>query len=53
MQLKWITRNAFKILIEKSMGKRPLEKSRLRWEDNVGMYHAEIGNRKYELDPFS
>jgi hypothetical protein len=30
-------RNAYKILIGKPEGKRPLVKPRLRWEDNIRM----------------
>ena len=31
-------RSAFKILIGKTTGKRPLGRSRRRWEDNIRMY---------------
>jgi hypothetical protein len=30
-------RNAYKILVGKSEGKRPLERPRYRWEDNIEM----------------
>jgi hypothetical protein len=30
-------RNAYRILVEKSERKRPLEKPRRRWEDNIKM----------------
>jgi hypothetical protein len=30
-------RNAYKILVRKSEGKRPLRKLRHRWEENIGM----------------
>jgi hypothetical protein len=36
-------RNAYKILVGKPEGKRPLGKSRRRWEDNIKMYLREIG----------
>ena len=36
-------RSAFKILTGKSTGKRPLERPRLRWEDNIRMDLEEIG----------
>jgi hypothetical protein len=31
-------KNAYKILVEKPEGKRPLGRPRLRWEDNIKMY---------------
>ena len=36
-------RNAFKILTDKSTGKRPLGRSRRRWEDNIRMDLDEVG----------
>ena len=36
-------RSAFKIVTAKPTGKRPLERSRHRWEDNIRMYPKEIG----------
>ena len=36
-------RSAFKILTGKPTGKRPLGRSRLRWEDNIRMDLEEIG----------
>ena len=36
-------RNAFKIVTGKSTGKRPLGKSRCRWEDNIRIDLEEIG----------
>jgi hypothetical protein len=36
-------RNAFNIFVEKSEGKKPLGRSRRRWEDNVRMDLREIG----------
>jgi hypothetical protein len=36
-------RNAFRILVGKPEGKRPLEINRCRWEDNISMDLREIG----------
>ena len=36
-------KSAFKILTGKSTGKRPLGRSRRRWEDNISMDLKEIG----------
>jgi hypothetical protein len=36
-------RNAYKILVEKPEGKRPLGRSRSRWEDNIRMNVRETG----------
>jgi hypothetical protein len=36
-------RNAYKILVENSEGKRPLGRPRRRWEDNIKMVIREIG----------
>ena len=36
-------RSAFKILAGKPTGKRPLERPRRRWEDNIRMDLKEIG----------
>jgi hypothetical protein len=33
----------FQILVEKSEGKRPLGRSRRRWEDNIRTYVRETG----------
>ena len=35
--------NDFKIITDKPTGKRPLGRSRRRWEDNIGMDLEEIG----------
>jgi hypothetical protein len=35
-------RNAYKIVVEKSEGKRPLGRPRCRWEDNIKMDLVEI-----------
>jgi hypothetical protein len=37
------TRNAYRILLGKPEGKRPLGRTRRRWVDNVKMYLREIG----------
>ena len=31
------------VLVEKPEGKRPLERLRRRWEDNIKMDHQEVG----------
>ena len=36
-------RSSFDILTGKSTGKRPLGRTRRRWEDNITMYFKEIG----------
>jgi hypothetical protein len=36
-------RNAYKILVGKPEGKRPLGRPKLRWEDNIVMNLREIG----------
>jgi hypothetical protein len=36
-------RNAYRILVGKPEGKRPLGRPRRRWEDNFKMYLREIG----------
>jgi hypothetical protein len=36
-------RNAYRNLVEKKEGKRPLGRPRSRWEDNSKMYLREIG----------
>jgi hypothetical protein len=37
------TRNAYRILVGKPEGKRPLRRSRRRWVDNIKMDLGEIG----------
>jgi hypothetical protein len=37
---KW---NAYRILVGKPGGKRPLERPRRKWVDNIKMYLREIG----------
>jgi hypothetical protein len=36
-------RNAYRILVEKPEGKRPVGRSRLRWVSNIKLDHREIG----------
>jgi hypothetical protein len=36
-------RNAYKILVGKHEGMRPLKRSRRTWEDNIIMDHREVG----------
>jgi hypothetical protein len=36
-------RNAYRVLLGKPEGKRPLGKPRRRWVDNIKMYLLEIG----------
>jgi hypothetical protein len=31
------SKGAYRVLVGKPQGRRPLEKSRLRWEDNIKM----------------
>jgi hypothetical protein len=35
-------RNAYRILVIKPEGKKPLRRTRCRWEDNVRMDHGRI-----------
>jgi hypothetical protein len=37
------TRNAYRILVKRPEGKRPLRRSRRRWVDNIKMNVGEIG----------
>jgi hypothetical protein len=36
-------RNAYRILVEKPEEKKPLERPRYRWVDNIKIYLREIG----------
>jgi hypothetical protein len=36
-------RGAYKVLVGKPEGTKPLGRSRYRWEDNIKMYYQEIG----------
>jgi len=38
-------RGVYRISVGKPEGKRPLERPRLRWEDNIKMDHQEVGCR--------
>ena len=37
------SRNAYNVLVGKPEGKRPLRRSRRRWEDNINMDLREVG----------
>jgi hypothetical protein len=37
------TRNAYRLLVEKPQGKRPLGRTRRRWLDNIRMDLGEVG----------
>jgi hypothetical protein len=39
----WETRNAYRILVGKPEGKRPLGRPRCKWVDNIKMAFREIG----------
>jgi hypothetical protein len=39
----WETRNAYRILVGKSEGKRPLRRPRCRWMDHTKMDLREVG----------
>jgi hypothetical protein len=36
-------RNAYRLLVEKPEGKRPLGRPRRRWVDNIRIYSGEVG----------
>jgi hypothetical protein len=36
-------RDVYRVLMGKPEGKRPLGRPRNRWEDNMKMYHQEVG----------
>jgi hypothetical protein len=36
-------RNAYRLLVGKPEGKRPLRRPRRRWVDNIRMDHGEVG----------
>jgi hypothetical protein len=36
-------RNAYRLLVGKPEGKRPLGRPRWKWVDNIGMYLGEVG----------
>ena len=37
------SRNAYRVLVEKSEGNRPLGRPRRKWEDNIRMDFREVG----------
>jgi len=39
----WERRGVYRVLVEKPEGKRPLERSRRRWDDNIKMDLQEVG----------
>jgi hypothetical protein len=41
----WVVRGrgVYRFLVGKSEGKRPMGRSRCRWEDNIKMYLQEVG----------
>jgi hypothetical protein len=39
----WSAWGAYNILVGRPEGRRPLERPRRRWEDNIKMDHREIG----------
>ena len=39
----WDRRDAYRVLVGRCEGKRPLERPRRRWEDNIKMDLQEIG----------
>jgi hypothetical protein len=42
-------RNIYNILGEKSLLKRPSGRPKCRWEDNIKIYHMEIGYEVLDL----
>jgi hypothetical protein len=40
----------YKVMVVKHEGKRPLERPRFRWEDNIKMDLQEVGCVEYGLD---
>ena len=43
MARKWEGRGVYRVLVGKPEGKRPLGRSRRRWEDNIKMNLQEVG----------
>jgi hypothetical protein len=43
-------RNTYRVLVEKAEVKRPVERHRHRWLDNIKMYLREAGWGSYGLD---
>ena len=44
------SRGVYRVLVGKPEGKRPLEKPRRRWEDNMKMDVQELGSGGHSLD---
>jgi hypothetical protein len=44
------SRAAYRVLVEKTEGRRPLEKPRRRWEYNIKMDLIEEGRGRHGLD---
>jgi hypothetical protein len=38
-------RGAYRVLVGKHEGKRPVRRPRRRWKDNITVYHQEVGGR--------
>jgi hypothetical protein len=47
------TRNTYRILVVKAEGKRPLEKSRRRWVENIKIHLREMGVVNKTSEAFS
>jgi len=43
-------RGVYRVLVEKSVGKRPFGRPRRKWEDNIKMDLQELGCGGYGLD---
>jgi hypothetical protein len=43
MRHVWGKRNVYRILVGRAEGNIPLEKPRHNWEDNIKMYHKNMG----------
>jgi hypothetical protein len=43
-------RSVYKYLVERPVGKKPLERPRRRWEDNIKMDLRETGIDRSEVD---
>jgi len=39
----WERRGVYRVLVEEPERKRPLERPRRRWEDNIKIYLQEVG----------
>jgi hypothetical protein len=42
-RMRWAVHVAYRVLVERLEGKRPLERPRHRWEDNIKMDLEEVG----------